>query len=97
MKKEELQVLGLSDEVIKIIQQIHTRDFTNFKKRLKRFDPSRHAEETRTAIASMLPLIKSQDNLDRILTYVNRAYYAEQREAAQAERDREQSNEEEQK
>lgn len=95
MKKEELQALGLSDEVIKIIQQIHTRDFVNFKKRLKQFDPNKHAEETRTAIVSMLPLIKSQDNLDHILTYVNRAYYAEQREAAQTGRNKEQSNEEE--
>ncbi len=97
MKKEELQVLGIPDETIREVQKIHGRDMEKLKARLGSTSETIRLNREREAVIAMVKLVNSPDNLDRILTYVNRAYYAEQREAAQAERDREQSNEEEQK
>ena len=76
MKKSELEALGLDAKTIKAIQVIHGKDMQALQAKVATKAPN---EDTRAAIAAMLPMIHKHENLAELLRKVNSLYYIENR------------------
>lgn len=76
MKKSELEALGLDAKTIKAIQVIHGKDMQAIQAKAATKAPN---ENTRAAIAAMLPMIHKHENLVELLRKVNSLYYIENR------------------
>lgn len=70
MKKEEILALGVQEDKIREFQDLYNRDLDN---RL------RHPKDSgiRAAIVSMLPMIREEENLRKILKSATHFYIAE--------------------
>lgn len=83
MKRELLEELGVPEEKWKELRAEYWSDVNKAAKRLecKKNEGQLTSENeewlTRSAIDAMLKLIKRPETLDRILQYINKAYYTE--------------------
>lgn len=76
MKKSELEAMVLDAATIKAIQVIHGKDMQALQAKAVTKAPN---ENTRAAIAAMLPMIHKHENLVELLRKVNSLYYIENR------------------
>ena len=77
MKKQELEILGLSREQIKAVQIIHSKDMVELREKLNRDRSKAGLATLRESITAMLCTIHKGENLRRILSYVANVYYWE--------------------
>lgn len=78
MKSEELRALGLTDEKIKQVQELHGRDMQRFRLKIQRGGAG-DAGRLREAISSMLAVLNDLEHLRRVLSEVTYLYYRETR------------------
>lgn len=76
MKKSELEALGLDAKTIKAVFALHGKDMQALQAKAVTKAPN---EDTRAAIAAMLPMIHKHENLTELLRKVNSLYYIENR------------------
>lgn len=76
MKKSELEALGLDTKTIKAIQIIHGKNMQALHDKTATKAPN---EDTRSAIAAMLPMIHKKEHLAELLMRANYLYYSENR------------------
>ena len=78
MKKEEALALGIPEDKVREFQALYSRDLAS---RMKHIKPS----GIQAAIESMLPLIREEENLCKILKTVSHFYILENQNAPQQE------------
>ena len=75
MTKDEVLSLGVPEDKYRAFQMAYQRDLNKLAKRQRAAEDA--DQLTRSAIHAMLELIKRPETLDRILQYINKAYYME--------------------
>lgn len=75
MTKEEILSLGVPEDKYRAFQAMYSRDLNKLANHKKAEEDADWA--TRSAIHAMLKLIKRPETLNRILRYINSAYYNE--------------------
>ena len=81
MKKEEILSLGVPEEKIREFQELYNRDLN--KAVVSAIDRNRGCGkgETRTAIVSMLPMVRNEESLQKILKTITHFYLLEHQTA----------------
>lgn len=75
MSRDEVLALGVPENKYKEFQYLYNRDIEKAAKRLRKLEDS--DVQIKSAIFSMLKLIKKPETLEGILKYINNAYYRE--------------------
>lgn len=73
--KQEFMDMGLTEDQITLIQNKWYQDIRRIEEHY--MGMAKEAENTRVAICSVVHVIKQPETLQKILNYVNSAYYKE--------------------
>lgn len=81
MKKEEILALGVPEEKIREFHELYNRDLNKAVVNAIDHNRWRGKRETRTAIVSMLPMVRNEENLQKILKTITHFYLLEHQAA----------------